>query len=168
MPKVTLCVCVGPEKTKLFHKSWNIVTEREIEWESAAWMKKDIACQIVRRWNLIGWKQKRTIRTCTCTCTWTLLGCLLSSISDCIWRQRGTVIESNVGQRETRRHTHSLSHTWSDDGNDDHTYDGEGDKTKQSQIKASNTHCCMSRSTGRVYFARGVTSPKVIGPSLYY
>ena len=74
-------------------------------------MKKDIACQIGRRWNFIGWKQKLTIRTSTRTRTLPR-HLLTGSISDCIWRQRGTVIESNTGQREIRRHTHSHMEQW--------------------------------------------------------
>ena len=84
------------------------------------------------------WMETKTDRMHFYTCTCTLPRHLLTgSISDCIWRLRGMVIESNTGQRETRRHTHTHSHTlmWSNGGND-HTYDREGDKTKQSQIKA--------------------------------
>ena len=70
--------------------------------------EKDIACQIVRRWNLIG----KTDHVYMYMYVAMAFAKLTGSISDCIWRQRGTVIESNVGQRETRRHTHThtLSH----------------------------------------------------------
>lgn len=70
-------------------------------------MKKDIACQIVRRWNLIGKTDHMYMYMYVAMAFVKSTG----SISDCIWRQREIVIESNVGQREKRRHTHTLSFT---------------------------------------------------------